>query len=261
AGDTLTHTFYKEPWPICETRWFTFKGDVDTLWTASAGPIFKKHRVAPPATKYFYSDAHPEVTSVDGRAYHDLWAGLPWLELRAGPGTLFADEGDNLFLIIYGSRTANKWYMLNRNALLFNTSFIRVGRTILDGKLRIFISGVENADDWPGAKIALVASNPNSNIQLEAADYQRIGSTLLSPDLAKITDHPFPDGYFTFNLNAAGLAAITQGGITKLGLREYYFDILGNEPEYHGYKRFGFMIHSADHADPETWPRLEVTYK
>ncbi|GAH91183.1 unnamed protein product, partial [marine sediment metagenome] len=110
AGDTLTHTFYKEPWPICETRWFTFKGDVETLWTASAGPIFKKHRPAPPITKYFYSDAHPEETSVDGRTAHLFWDGLTWPELRAAPGNEADDEGDNLLMRVYGSSTRDKFY-------------------------------------------------------------------------------------------------------------------------------------------------------
>ncbi|GAH76928.1 unnamed protein product [marine sediment metagenome] len=48
AGDTLIHTFTKEAWDICETRWFTFKGTVSGTPSPSVGPIFKKHRVLPP---------------------------------------------------------------------------------------------------------------------------------------------------------------------------------------------------------------------
>ena len=43
-GDTLYHTFIKEPWPVCETRWFVFRAKVDGIWTKSLSPIFKKHR-------------------------------------------------------------------------------------------------------------------------------------------------------------------------------------------------------------------------
>ena len=43
-GDTLIHTFVKGNWPICETRWFTFRGTIAGLWSPSIGPIFKKHR-------------------------------------------------------------------------------------------------------------------------------------------------------------------------------------------------------------------------
>ncbi len=47
AGDTLFHTFTKEPWAHCETRWLTFRAKVMENWVKSVGPIFKKHRVAP----------------------------------------------------------------------------------------------------------------------------------------------------------------------------------------------------------------------
>lgn len=46
-SDTLYHTFIKEPWPHCETRWFTFRAMVNGEWSPSVGPIFKKHREAP----------------------------------------------------------------------------------------------------------------------------------------------------------------------------------------------------------------------
>jgi len=44
AGDTLTHTFIKEPWPSCETRYFFFWGTVNGQDSLSTSPIFKKHR-------------------------------------------------------------------------------------------------------------------------------------------------------------------------------------------------------------------------
>lgn len=46
-GDTVYHTFIKEPWPVCETRWFSFIGTVAATTSKSSGPLFKKHRVAP----------------------------------------------------------------------------------------------------------------------------------------------------------------------------------------------------------------------
>jgi len=44
-GDTLIHTFTKEPWPICETRWFFFFGTVQGNSSPSQTAIFKKHRL------------------------------------------------------------------------------------------------------------------------------------------------------------------------------------------------------------------------
>jgi len=46
-GDTYTHTFIKEPWPHCETRWFYFIGQVSAGRSASDTAVFIKHRVAP----------------------------------------------------------------------------------------------------------------------------------------------------------------------------------------------------------------------
>ncbi|MBA7707309.1 hypothetical protein ES703_116179 [subsurface metagenome] len=46
-SEGLYHTFIKEPWAHCETRWFTFRAKVNGEWSPSVGPIFKKHRIKP----------------------------------------------------------------------------------------------------------------------------------------------------------------------------------------------------------------------
>lgn len=53
-GDTLVHTFIKEPWASCETRYFYFHGQIDNVNIPSTSPIFKKHRLweEPPAPVY-----------------------------------------------------------------------------------------------------------------------------------------------------------------------------------------------------------------
>jgi len=43
-GDTLEHTFIKEPWPGCETRWFYFHGTIAGNSSPSTSAILKKHR-------------------------------------------------------------------------------------------------------------------------------------------------------------------------------------------------------------------------
>ncbi|GAI58165.1 unnamed protein product, partial [marine sediment metagenome] len=195
------------------------------------------------------------------RTAHLFWDGLTWPELRAAPGNEADDEGDNLLMRVYGSSTRDKFYALFRDPLLFDTSIIEVGRTILDAKLRISISTAKGWNDYPDYKLALVSSNPASNTQLVPADYQCLGSTLLSNDLVPLIEEYYYGVIFTFNLNAAGLAAIAKGGITKLGLREYFYDILGNIPDWHGFTWWGMEVRSADHLDPDRRPRLEVTYK
>jgi len=47
-GDTLTHTFIKDNWPICETRWCYFWGTIAGQTSPSETAIFKFHFPAPP---------------------------------------------------------------------------------------------------------------------------------------------------------------------------------------------------------------------
>ena len=44
--DTIVHTFIKEPWPVCETRWFYFHSNISGDPSPSTSPIFDKHRTA-----------------------------------------------------------------------------------------------------------------------------------------------------------------------------------------------------------------------
>lgn len=48
-SDSVYHTFIKEPWPHCETRWFIFRAKVDGVWSPSVSAIFKHHRFEIPA--------------------------------------------------------------------------------------------------------------------------------------------------------------------------------------------------------------------
>ncbi|GAG83791.1 unnamed protein product, partial [marine sediment metagenome] len=43
AGDTLYHTFIIPEWEYCQTKWFTFRGEVDDILSPSVGPIFEHH--------------------------------------------------------------------------------------------------------------------------------------------------------------------------------------------------------------------------
>jgi len=47
GDDTYVHTFLKEPWPYCETRFFYFHGRMGSERSPSTSAIFKYHRVAP----------------------------------------------------------------------------------------------------------------------------------------------------------------------------------------------------------------------
>ncbi len=58
AGDTLTHTWLKDVWPICETRWFYFVGEQGGESSVSETAIFKFHfpvmPIPPPPERTVY---------------------------------------------------------------------------------------------------------------------------------------------------------------------------------------------------------------
>lgn len=78
AGDTTIHTFIEEPWPVCQTRWFMFRGTIDGIESPSTSGLFTKHRpgqiiVGPTYCKhrsahaFTYADAHA------GAGHTDNW--------------------------------------------------------------------------------------------------------------------------------------------------------------------------------------------
>ncbi|MBA7642499.1 hypothetical protein ES703_50194 [subsurface metagenome] len=53
AGDTLTHTFIKLNWPVCQTRYFYFWGTVAGAPSPSESAFFLKHFPGPPFVLIF----------------------------------------------------------------------------------------------------------------------------------------------------------------------------------------------------------------
>jgi len=77
-GFTTEHTFIKEPWASCETRWFYFYGFTSVQPTPSTSPIFKKHRLLPPYwllvdEPWTISPIPPPMSLV----HYELWPGAP----------------------------------------------------------------------------------------------------------------------------------------------------------------------------------------
>jgi len=63
AGDTTEHTFIKEPWPSCQTRFFYFHGEISGVASKSTTPIFEKHRVAPAEPTLIIDHDYPLLAS------------------------------------------------------------------------------------------------------------------------------------------------------------------------------------------------------
>lgn len=264
AGDTIFHTFIKEPWPECETRWFVFRGTIGGEWSNSISCIFDKHRVAPafgpPETHYFYPDPDPELTCLDG-----------YLASAASPrpqGWDFLHDGTIVYpydatvlssIMVYCDRYVDAFYEIDRAIQLYDTSSIPEGSLITDAKLRIKGDYKVMAAEWPNGGIVVVASNPASNTQLIAADWHTFGADLLTNIILQ-ADYD-DNGYNTFTFNPYSLGAIIAAGITKLGLIEHGYDLPNIEPPWARYRRILLRWKSREDIFDYNWPRLEVTYQ
>lgn len=256
AGDTIYHTFIKEPWAICETRWFTFKAKVDGVWSPSIGPILKKHRAH--GAMVFHPDAHPETSSVDGYAGHAVrWA--TWSNLVDAAGTFAFDDLDRLIHQFVSWANPGEWERMIRPIMVFDTSPLDAlgDITIVSATLKIWL---DHKSDVLNAKpdYALYGATPNSDTALIPADYAAVGNTILS------TMVPWDDWVdhesSTFTLNAAGLANINPAGKTRFSIRDAKYEVPHLEPPFSAKDLTDIWLHSADYGG-RAIPTLKVVYK
>ncbi|MBA7701502.1 hypothetical protein ES703_110242 [subsurface metagenome] len=259
AGDTTTHTFIKEPWPECETRYFYFHGTIAGEASPSTSPIFKKHRKpppwGPPIEETFYPDPTPEVTSVDG--WIRKQAHVPWATLITGDGTEVIDyQSGNPILIVSGS-TPDLWWNLCRAYYLFDTSTLPGNCEILEAKLHIYIT---TKDDLLNIlpDLNVFAADPLSNTQLVLADFSRVSSVPFS------TAIPYNDidteAFAIFTLNEAGIAAISLTAITKFSVRNANYDAAAIAPSWTSFKT-SFLGPTFAEAEEGKRPKLVITYR
>lgn len=165
------------------------------------------------AQKTFYPDANPESTSFDGSCLSA--ANATWSTVRSASASEFASSSSATFSV--EAYLSGGVYRINRAFLLFDTSPIRNGAQISSATLSIYKNdtAIQNADT---SSACLVASTPASDTDLVVGDYDQVGTTRLATDIAYSTIST--GAYFTFTLNATGIAAISKTGITKFGVRD-----------------------------------------
>ena len=75
-GDTLTHTFLVEPWPVCQTRWFYFWGTRIMYRQPSTSPIYEKHKLPPTLPTARCSALMPPIYGHDGGTCWEFSSGF-----------------------------------------------------------------------------------------------------------------------------------------------------------------------------------------
>jgi len=148
-----------------------------------------------------------------------LSVGDTWAEIRDGAGTNNNHDQITNWIELNSYSDEDTWQKLYRAIILFDTSLIPDEATITGAIFSFYCES--KARDFVGDvafhALGLVPTTPGANNVLANSDYGEVGDTQLAeyyPYNSIITT-----GYNHITLNAAGLAAISKTGLTKLGLR------------------------------------------
>lgn len=213
-----------------------------------------------------YPDAHPEVSSIDGRVDHRTGpigggSGISWADLVAGAGTAKNDVLAHLtFIYMECGSDTNRYYHLIRGIFLFDTSPLPDDAQIISATLSLYGVIKIDAGNWL-PDVNIYAAAPASNKALEAGDFDSLGSTPFCDTPIGYNDWNIA-GYNDFVLNADGLAAISKTGVTKFGARNANYDVAGVAPiwqETFNLDRYAFTCYCAEKGDGFK-PKLTITY-
>jgi len=160
------------------------------------------------------------------------------------------------FADIYADNLENKWQRLDRTIFLFDTSSLPESCTVTNAVLSLY--GMSKYKDGDFAVVPeVVSSNPTSNTELAAGDFDSLGSTPFSDTIA-YTAFDTTD-YNDYTLNASGIAAISKTGISKFGMRDKAYDRYGNTPIWAANKQCYVRGYCAEQGAGYK-PKLVVTY-
>ncbi len=177
-----------------------------------------------------------------------------WSQVRNGSGSTAIDNSGALLASIESATSSGQWATITRSALLFDTSSIGSGSTILSATLNLYVDA--KYDDF-SQNIDIVASTPATNVALLASDYGNFGTTVLGTiAISSLTT----GAYNAIALNPTGLAAISKTGITKLGMR-VSGDTSDTEPSWISGGLSWAVVRSADTSGTGSDPRLEVHFE
>lgn len=228
-GDTLTHTFLKPDWPICETWYIYFWGTIGGQPSPSESPIFTNRRPHPSIEATFLMEEELGATNTVGR--DTAPPGEDWPTLKSGSGNRQLSFFYATLIKAGAFYGPDKWERLFRGVVSFDTSPIPPTATILKAILSFYGKAKQDTFSPTIAPAANIYSiTPTSPPFFFSADYNHFGSTPLSTPIA------YPDivinGWNDYVLNAIGRGLISTPGITYFGLRDPIYDVPGIAPAW-----------------------------
>ncbi len=211
-----------------------------------------------------YPDPDPESTSVDGtcgrHGQDDTWANV-----RDGDGTTGEAEAASREAVqIKASTTSGQYDTIRRGVLLFDGSDITDSDTIDSAVFafdRTTLSNGLSGDAHDNSRVVLVESNPASDTDVVAADFQstRIAGTTSFGE--SVTQENLGTDYNNITLNASGLANISKTAVSKFAVR-YKWDFGNSETglTWSSGARMAVGFNWADQTGTSTDPKLTIQH-
>lgn len=161
----------------------------------------------------FYPASGPS-SPADGSAAQTNFSDDTFANLRAGAGNSGSANSNPDEISLLASTTTDKYWLLNRLIVMFNTASLNDAATISSVDLDLYCTskgtGLGTCD------VDIVSSAPASNDNVVSGDFDSLGTTVYS----SIAIGSISTGaYNTFALDASGIATISKTGVSKFGAR------------------------------------------
>ncbi|GAH20063.1 unnamed protein product, partial [marine sediment metagenome] len=245
-GDTLIHTWLKDNWPYCETRWFYFIGTIYSDPSPSETAIYKFHFPAPPPEppppmyRTFYAEENNRTISKGA---------VTWPPAHDAPtGTILGNYFDPYFALFAGSYFSAGRHWIYRSFLSFDTTSMPATAKILTAELSPYVFNRQGVS----ALFPIYATEGLQHDPVIPADY---GDQL--PITTPAGSSPVPGtGYQPIPLNAHGLSLIKPGEISRFCLRGHV-DLLDTNPVavYNN-----FIYYYSEQKGAGFQPKLAISY-
>ncbi len=216
-------------------------------------------------TSVFYPNGNTETTSFDG-CVANLDSLSDWSPARSDTTGQYPDDaeihlqdaghGHGIGLHSYSSSND---YNIVRCFTLFDTSALPDTDVISSSTISLYGNfKADTLDDDANAYIGITAGTPVSNTAIAASDFDNVGSTEFATgiDIDSLTS----SGYNNWSLNASGISAIAQSGISKFAFREGH-DINNVANDFTSNSINGLRVYAADNTGTSNDPKLVVEHQ
>lgn len=251
AGDTLTHTWLKTPWPVCEDRWFYFVGEQGGAASVSETAIFKFHFPAPPP------EPPPPIfrqylNSSSNRSIRSYWG--TWPPTRNGIRLSIPPHWADPPAILTAGHYYTVSYFLFRSFLDFGEIDLPAPARIVGAWLSIFVT--DNPGDMPAKPNLIVEAGLQSDPVVVNDWYAQ---NPISVILGQISRYDLLTGqYNDIPLTQNGLDYLFTPGKKKFCLLSQY-DFENVEP-FPIANTYSYVSYHSDQKGPGYRPILKIEY-